>query len=36
MTDSSSDKVDRMNEESADMAEMAAELIHAKKTGDSR
>ena len=30
MTDSSSDKVDRMNEESADMAEMAAELIHAK------
>jgi len=30
MTDSSSDRVDKMDEASADMADMAAELIHAK------
>ena len=30
MTDSSSNKADRMDEASAEMAEMAAELIHAK------
>ena len=30
MTDSSSDRTDRMDEASADMADMAAELIHAK------